>query len=259
MPDTRRDPTALLIVSPHLDDAVLSCFALLTGPAPADVLTVFAGAPVPPRVAWSERAMGFADSDATMTARRTEDARALEGLARATDTMDLLDEDYIDDRRTPADAHALRKRVSSWLAGNPGGRVTVPAGAGRVLGRIGARVERILGDRGQVTQHPDHVFVRDAVAELVRRGELEELLLYEELPYLWHGEAAAESRRVAQRTSAVLTQLELRVDRDAKASRIARYASQLGHLTLDGRSPADPAALPEVERYALLTTRAAIR
>ena len=246
-------------MSPHLDDAVLSCFALLTGPTPADVLTVFAGAPVPPRVAWSERAMGFADSDATMTARRIEDARALEGLTRATDTMDLLDEDYIDDRRTPADADALRTRVSAWVAGNPGGRVTVPAGAGRVLGRIGARLERLLGDRGKVTQHPDHVFVRDAVAELVGAGELDELLLYEELPYLWHGEAAAESRRVARRTRAALAQLELRVDRDAKASRIACYASQLGHLALDGRRPDDPAALPEVERYALLTTRAAAR
>ena len=48
---------------------------------------------------------------------------------------------------------------------------------------------------------------------------------------------------VARRTSAALTQLELRVDRDAKASRIACYASQLGHLALDGRRPDDPAAL----------------
>jgi len=258
MPDPADEP-AVLIVSPHLDDAVLSCFALLTGPAPADVLTVFAGAPAPPRVAWSERAMGFADSDATMAARRAEDARALDGLARATYTMDLLDEDYIDLPRPPGEAYAVRKRVSAWVGENPGGRVAVPACAGRVRGRIGARLERLLGERGKVTQHPDHVFVRDALVELVGDGDLDELLLYEELPYLWHGDAAAESRRVARRTNATLTQLELRVDRQAKASRIARYASQLGHLALDGRRPDDPAALPEVESYALLAIQVGVR
>ena len=262
MPDTRADPTALLIVSPHLDDAVLSCFALLTGPAPADVLTVFAGAPVPPRVAWSERAMGFADSDATMTARRAEDARALEGLTRATDTMDLLDEDYIDDRRTPADADALRTRVSAWVAGNPGGGWRSRPAPGGVLGRVGARLERLLGERGKVTQHPDHVFVRDAVAELVGAGELDELLLYEELPYLWHGEAAAESRRVARRTAAAprAARAPRRPRRKGVPDRAAtRASSATWRSTVDARRPGGTtggrAVRPAHDRAAVVTGR----
>ena len=59
----------VLIVSPHLDDAAFSCAALLDRPRPADVLTVFAGTPDPPRrTSWDKRT-GFDDSDAAMTAR----------------------------------------------------------------------------------------------------------------------------------------------------------------------------------------------
>ncbi|HKH30912.1 MAG TPA: hypothetical protein VKA45_07660 [Gaiellaceae bacterium] len=40
---------ALLLVSPHLDDVVLSCTALVERAEPIDIVTLFAGAPDPPR------------------------------------------------------------------------------------------------------------------------------------------------------------------------------------------------------------------
>ena len=44
----------LLILSPHLDDAALSCAALIERDRAADVLTVFDGEPDPPRAgAWT--------------------------------------------------------------------------------------------------------------------------------------------------------------------------------------------------------------
>ena len=239
----------VLIVSPHLDDAVLSCFALLTAEAPADVVSVFAGRPDPPRVAWSERVMGFPDSDATMAARHAENERALAGLARTAEALDLLDEDYIDGPRPAASMAPVAAYVVEWLAAHPGGRVAAPAGAGRVAGRVRARIERLVGPRGGVTPHPDHVAVRDAVLALLADGALRELTLYEELPYLWSGDTRRTAERLAARAGRRVTAWEQPVDRSAKAQRIALYASQLEHLAIDGRRLEDPSVLPPIERY----------
>ena len=242
-------PTDVLIVSPHLDDAVLSCFALLTGEAPADVVSVFAGRPDPPRVAWSERVMGFPDSDATMAARHAENDRALAGLARAVEALDLLDEDYIDGPRPLASAAPIEAYVRTWLAAHSGGSVAVPAGAGHVAGRVRARIERVIGPRGGVTPHPDHVFVRDAVLALLAQGTLRELTLYEELPYLWSGDTRQMVEGLAARAGLRATVSEAPVDRHAKAQRIAVYASQLEHLAIGGRRLEDASVLPPAERY----------
>ena len=128
----------------------------------------------------------------------------------------------------------------------------MPAGAGRVVGRVRSRIERVIGPRGGVTPHPDHVFVRDAVVVMLVRRELRELLLYEELPYLWHGGADAAVRRVARRASAAAELRRVPVDPVRKARRIACYASQLEHLALDGRRLERPATVPGIERYGLL-------
>ena len=260
MPDTRADPTALLIVSPHLDDAVLSCFALLTGPTPADVLTVFAGAPVPPRVAWSERAMGFADSDATMSCPAHR-GRPGAGGAHASHRHHGSSRRGLH-RRTaarPADADGPAYAVSAWVAGNPRGRVTVPAGAGRVLGRVRrpARASPRGPGQGHAAPRPR---VRPRRGRRARRTPASSTSCCSTRSCPTCGTAgdggvaprrAAHARRPSRK-------LELRVDRDAKASRIACYASQLDHLGARRSAPEDPAALPPVERYALLTSRAAV-
>lgn len=247
-------PAPLLIVSPHLDDAALSCAALLDGPERPDVLTVLAGIPDEPRVGWSERHMGFPDSTATMTARRVEENAALGGATGSLELMELLDADYLDGERSGADAEALHERVSSWLAAHPGGAVALPAGAGRRRGRIRARLESLTGGpRGGVLPHDDHLFVRDAaLPAIVSAGPPAAALLYEELPYMLGGGAERGVLRLAASLGLRAEPLELHVDVARKAERIAHYASQLGHLAEVGPRLDDPGAIPASERYWIL-------
>jgi LmbE family N-acetylglucosaminyl deacetylase len=85
----------LLLVSPHLDDAVLSCGALMASAESACVLTVFAGTP-PPDLALTDwdRACGFADGVQAMRQRRAEDRAALQQLGAAPQWLDFLDAQY---------------------------------------------------------------------------------------------------------------------------------------------------------------------
>jgi len=65
------------ILSPHHDDAVLSCWHGLSGPGEVLVINVFAGIPGPhgDDRAW-DRGAGVSDSAAAMIRRRAEDRAA---------------------------------------------------------------------------------------------------------------------------------------------------------------------------------------
>src|ERR1700722_12054658 len=68
----------LFIVSPHFDDAVFSCSALLATHPDAVVCTVFAAAPEQNmQTEWDTRA-GFTSAHESVNARTLEDNRALE-------------------------------------------------------------------------------------------------------------------------------------------------------------------------------------
>lgn len=85
----------VLIVSPHLDDAVLSCGQLMAGRPDAVVVTVFAG--VPPDDGWLkdyDRKCGFRSSREAVLARREEDVRALARLHAHPRHLDFLDDQY---------------------------------------------------------------------------------------------------------------------------------------------------------------------
>jgi hypothetical protein len=218
----------VLIVSPHLDDAAFSCAALLDRPQPADVLTVFAGSPDPPQRARWDMVTGFADSAEAMAARLEEERAALGSAARA---LDLLEAQYLDDERDPADAAAIAAAVDGWLEDGGGGCVALPAGSGRV-GSVGRRPRR----------HPDHLFVRDVLLPLLDEREKATILLYEELPYRWSGRAEAPEHGSWE-------SLELPVDRERKAARNGIYRSQVEHLRVAGKRLDRPACLPAEERY----------
>ena len=140
----------------------------------------------------------------------------------------------------------------AWLDEHPGGRLALPLGAGLERGRARARFERVVGERGGVSPHPDHVHVRDAVLGALPDERLPAVLLYEELPYAWSGDPARTARRLARRCRRRAQTLQLPVDPVAKAARIALYASQLEHLAISGRRLEDPSVVPRVERYVLL-------
>jgi LmbE family N-acetylglucosaminyl deacetylase len=244
----------LLIVSPHPDDAVLSCWALLSRPEPVDVLDVFAGSPVPPRRgAWDLRC-GFADSRESSSARREEELRALAGTAHHVTFMDLFNVDYIDGRRSQLDREAIVSAVRTWLDQAGAGTVALPAGAGwttsRLRRKLGERVWwRFIGERPGPPQHPDHVFARDAGLDAVA-GSGVEVLLYEELPYVWGAPADREAGRLG-----FDDELRLEVDRDEKAGRVAAYASQVEHISPPHGRLDDADVLPATERYWRLASR----
>jgi LmbE family N-acetylglucosaminyl deacetylase len=106
MPDT-------LVISPHLDDAVLGCGHWLAAHPGAVVLTVFAGAPPDAdrrHTDWDQRC-GFADAVQAVAARRAEDAAAL-GRVRAEPLwLEFLDSQYGDTPGTQVLADALLARL----------------------------------------------------------------------------------------------------------------------------------------------------
>jgi LmbE family N-acetylglucosaminyl deacetylase len=241
-------PDPLLIVSPHLDDAVLSCWALLARATPVDVLTVFAGAPVPPvRKAWDIE-MGFNDSAESIRARLSEDAEAFAGTGHRRSHMALLDTQYLDGSRGPGDAEALAAWLREWM--NEGaGCIAVPAGAGRPCRGPIERIRRATTRLHRGYVHPDHVFVRQVVVATVPPDAAIELLAYEEVPYIWAGSSEPRLTSVARAAGRAVVPLDLPVDRAVKARRIGAYRSQTAGLLVDGRRVDDPAALPAEERY----------
>jgi LmbE family N-acetylglucosaminyl deacetylase len=82
-----------VVISAHLDDAVLSAFSAIT--PGAVVVTVLAGAPAPGSVApWDEQC-GATDSSRRVEERRLEDRRALDGIATALH-LELADAQYVE-------------------------------------------------------------------------------------------------------------------------------------------------------------------
>jgi hypothetical protein len=81
---------ATVILSPHLDDAVLSCWHLLSGPDELRVVNVFAGVPSG-AAGWWDEVTGATDAGERVRERRAEDRAALAIAGREATNLDLLD------------------------------------------------------------------------------------------------------------------------------------------------------------------------
>lgn len=141
----------MIVVSPHLDDAVFSCGEHLE--PGATVITVMAG--IPERrepTHWDELA-GFGSPKAHVEARWREDIQSLDALGLGMPThLDFLDSQYA----PPASQHDISAALRRLLP--DGAVVMVPLGL----------------------RHPDHETVGRACRLLDRR----ELIGYGELPYM---------------------------------------------------------------------------
>ncbi len=145
-----------VVLSPHLDDAVLSCWHVLGREGDVHVVNVFTGSPEDGRgdYAW-DRLTGSSDSVERMRERIAEDAAALGRAGLTAANLGLLDNQYRTDGLPPADVAArIRAQIPT------GSVVYAPAG---------------LGD------HPDHLLVRDAALELKRAGH--DVRLYADMPH----------------------------------------------------------------------------
>jgi hypothetical protein len=145
-----------IILSPHFDDAVLSCWHLLTGAGEVLVVNVFAGEPPAGALGWWDRLAGATDSAAAVRTRIEEDRLALALAGRAAVNLPFLDSQYREANQAPgAIVEALRGVLVA------GARVYAPAS---------------LGDH-----HRDHAAVLGAALALHAEGA--EVALYADLPH----------------------------------------------------------------------------
>jgi hypothetical protein len=144
-----------VVLSPHLDDAVLSCWSVLTGGDDVLVVNVFAG--VPPdgtNLRWWDRLTGAVDSPARMRERLAEDVAALALSGQRAVNLGALDRQYRDAEPPPELVDVLRAELPA------GAHVYAPAAFGA---------------------HEDHVLVRDAALGLAADGHA--VTLYADLPH----------------------------------------------------------------------------
>lgn len=149
------DPETV-ILSPHFDDAVLSCWDLLVSEDEVLVVNVFAGEPPAGALGWWDRLAGASDSGAAVRARIEEDRRALALAGRAAVNLPFLDSQYREPDQAPGEiVEALRGVLAA------GARIYAPAS---------------LGD-----SHRDHTAVRAAALALHAEGA--DVALYADLPH----------------------------------------------------------------------------
>jgi LmbE family N-acetylglucosaminyl deacetylase len=152
----------ILVVSPHLDDAVLSVGQLIDS-RPCCVATVLTGTPLRRSMRTPfDVAAGFNSANLAMKGRRHEDASALVGLNATSIHLGLLDSQYSGGQPPAHDllCAAIAQAADQALAHLPEQVLLAPLGLA----------------------HPDHVAVADACADLAARRPELQLWVYEELP-----------------------------------------------------------------------------
>jgi LmbE family N-acetylglucosaminyl deacetylase len=147
-----------LLLSPHLDDAVIDGWSVLTRETDVQVVNLCARPPRPGGVFWWDRICGAEDSAALFRMRIEEDRDALALAGHEPINLPFLEAQYREGRRPPSlreiDA-ALARAVPTVSA------VYAPA----VLGTV----------------HPDHALLRSYALALARSGL--PARLYADLPY----------------------------------------------------------------------------
>lgn len=145
-----------VILSPHFDDAVLSCWHVLASTSEVLVVNVFAGEPAAGTLGWWDRLAGVDDSAVAVRVRIEEDRRALASAGACSVNLPFLDGQYRESDLSPGE---ILQALEGVLVS--GARVYAPAA---------------LGER-----HRDHTAVRDAALALHARGV--EVALYADLPH----------------------------------------------------------------------------
>jgi LmbE family N-acetylglucosaminyl deacetylase len=168
----------LLVVSPHLDDAVLSAGRVLAAHPGATVATFFSGLPERglPLTDWDRRC-GFASGEQAVLQRREEDRIALSLLEARAVWLDFLDAQYQASPHSDELAEALAPLL----------RELQPAAVLLPLGLF----------------HSDHLLTHEATWQALGRWPDIHVLAYEDVPY------RAQPGQVQQRLTA-LAQAQVR-------------------------------------------------
>lgn len=211
-----------LVLSPHLDDAVLGCGDWLARHPGSTVATVFAGSPGP-RAAltdWDARA-GFRPGDDVVALRRAEDAAALRELRARPLWLAFRDAQYA----PPPPRDAVAREIARSV------RVLAAACVVMPLGLF----------------HSDHLLVREAALEARARAGARRWLVYADALYRALPDLEADALAALAARGHVLVPLAApRTPASAcKRAAVARYASQLHALATPGRPGHADAFEPE--------------
>jgi hypothetical protein len=144
------------VLSPHLDDAVLSAWSVLRRPGEVRVVNVCTGVPAAGVLSKWDRLTGATDSRTRMVERLEEDREALALAGRESVALGFPEVQY---RDRPLDSEALTGALHSAVEGAT--EVWAPAAIGG---------------------HEDHVQVRDAALGMARDRD-RVVMLYADLPY----------------------------------------------------------------------------
>jgi LmbE family N-acetylglucosaminyl deacetylase len=156
----------IVVVSPHLDDAVLGAGYLLATYPGCTVISVFAGRPraYPLEPTKWDAAGGFRSGDDVVAIRRLEDQSAMDFLRAAPRWLDFVDHQYLPIAERPT-AEVVTPVLAQHIASSAPSSVFLPMGLA----------------------NPDHVVTHDA-GLLVRRasvdaGDLTSWFCYEDSGY----------------------------------------------------------------------------
>lgn len=167
------------VISPHLDDAALSCALFLAANPGSYVTTVFAAGPpsVRPLTPWDRAAKYFPEGADVAGVRRGEDISAT-ALVRATAIhLDYWDRQYRNERygyQGPVDED-LPAAIAATLASSrpqaPAAAWVIPLGLGHADHRLAAEAGLILAERepGDIFLYQELPYAAEKAAEVLAR------------------------------------------------------------------------------------------
>jgi LmbE family N-acetylglucosaminyl deacetylase len=175
------NPGPALFLSPHFDDAVLSCGCLIAATAGNQVLTVFSGGParVNPLPLW-DRECGFQPGDDVVGIRTQEDDAALALLGARAERLGFWDDQYrgtVGSSLPSPLARLVRRLRREW-------------GQSSLVRQVADRIGVAITELGVSTcfiplgvSHIDHRLTNRAALTVASRTPATRWVVYEDLPY----------------------------------------------------------------------------
>ena len=150
----------MLVISPHLDDAVLSCGQLIQSRRGSTIMTILAGFPQGMHTGWSGQTTGLPVARDANLKRREEDQRASGSLGAQTIWIDIPAQEYGPAASPTERLRNIQEAVATAVATSEAHAVFIPLGV----------------------THPDHIVVSDAALLAIFASNLESYI-YMEMPY----------------------------------------------------------------------------
>lgn len=194
-----------LVVSTHLDDAVLSCGHFLSSHPDSVVLSVLAGAPEKLREGYNANTTGELYAPNAVQMRKDEDADAMSFLSvRPPIWLGLYDNDFVHRFRRRNDHSEILREVGAAIKASGATSIVTP------LGLV----------------HSDHIAVADVCFKLAMHSELE-WYLYLDMPYAQRSPKSFRKREQDVQKILNLETLESRpIDSNKKHEAFKRYKTQ---------------------------------